>query len=319
MSDSPKETKKVFICIATYNRPEGLKRLLDNLQNLEFSKSKIPDLRVVIVDNSAEATARALISARMDECRWPLSYFHESKRGISFARNRGLEAALQGDGDYVAFIDDDEVPRHNWLDELLSLSYATQAEAVIGAVCTRYESTPPKWIKQGEFFDVFAFENGAEAPYGHTSNALIDLEAVRRMNLRFDPAFALTGGEDTLFFRQMRNHGGRTFMSHDAVVEQTIDSRRATLTWLLQRWYRTGNTDALIELKLRNSLGTRLKLTAGGILRVGAGGVAALLTAPLALTGDSHIPLGRLRWTCRGFGFLAAVMGQAYAEYAGSR
>jgi glycosyltransferase involved in cell wall biosynthesis len=47
----------VSICIATFKRPEGLKRLILGLNQLTFSTATPPDIEIVIVDNASDNTS----------------------------------------------------------------------------------------------------------------------------------------------------------------------------------------------------------------------------------------------------------------------
>ena len=99
----------VSVCIPTYRRPEGLARLLDSL-----GRMKVPhDLRaeVVVVDNDPEASAAPLAS-RYADFPLPIRWVHEPEANISVARNRSVDEAR---GEWVAFVDDDEVVDEGWL------------------------------------------------------------------------------------------------------------------------------------------------------------------------------------------------------------
>ena len=63
----------------------------------------------------------------------PVRYLVESRRGISLARNRRLDA-VPADADFIAMIDDDERPEPDWLEELLLAQAATAADGVEGRV-----------------------------------------------------------------------------------------------------------------------------------------------------------------------------------------
>ncbi len=104
------------VCALTYRRPEGLARLLDGLAGLAFS-GEPPELRIIIVDNDPDRSARAFCDERARSFPWPLEYRHEPTPGIAPARNAALEAARGAD--WIAFIDDDEVPEQAWLDSLI--------------------------------------------------------------------------------------------------------------------------------------------------------------------------------------------------------
>src|SRR6202034_4046170 len=116
----------IAICVATFNRPRLLDRLVSGIAELRFPKAGIPEITVIVVDNDASGSAK-------DVCRkaafpWCLQYVLEPKRGIAEARNRALKEI--GVADFLAFIDDDEVPETLWLDELLFAPSNFHSDAV---------------------------------------------------------------------------------------------------------------------------------------------------------------------------------------------
>jgi len=93
----------VSICIATYRRPEGLSRLLDSLERL-----KLPTgvrVEIIVVDNDYNASAASIVLSRSSSLE-PIHYCVEPRRNIALARNRAL---VEASGEWILFIDDDEV------------------------------------------------------------------------------------------------------------------------------------------------------------------------------------------------------------------
>lgn len=98
--------------VPTRNRDTLLKEALASIRANEEASL---DLEILVIDNGTGEGTRSItdgIGARYLRCATP---------GVSAARNRGLEAAT---GEYVAFLDDDDVwlPRHlrllvDWLAE----------------------------------------------------------------------------------------------------------------------------------------------------------------------------------------------------------
>jgi hypothetical protein len=54
--------------------------------------------------------------------------------------------------DFFAFIDDDEIPDPNWLEQLLLTQARTGADVVRGCVEPILPDGSPTWIKDGHFF-----------------------------------------------------------------------------------------------------------------------------------------------------------------------
>ena len=94
-------TASVVIC--TFNRPESLRKAVRTARQQTLRDGVIADIWVV--DNSADANARANVAALMEEPGLPLHYLSAPRPNISNARNAGVAATS---GDYVVFVDDDE-------------------------------------------------------------------------------------------------------------------------------------------------------------------------------------------------------------------
>lgn len=303
----------VTICIATYRRPAALQRLLEELAKQELGRWADIRLSILVVDNNPEGDAAAVVDALRPHHPLPLRYAHETRRGISQARNRAL--AETGGSDLIAFIDDDELPVTDWIARLLDLRERTGAEAVMGRIVPEFDGPVPAWALRGGFYEHPQHRDGELLTYAYTGNVLLDRRAVARDGLRFDDALGLAGGEDLCFFAAAREKGWRIAWAEKAVVAEIIPASRIRLGWLLRRWYRTGNTDGLMLLRRRPGLGGRVRGIAGGLARVGAGSVAVAASGVLAAVGRAHVPIGRMYTLSRGLGMISAALGTTFQEY----
>lgn len=303
---------KVAVCVPTYRRPAGLARLLVSLGRLQR-----PDgvaLRLVVVDNDVAGGARATVDAWSAPAFLEVRYAVEPRRGVSHVRNTLLE--LTADCDFVAFIDDDETAAPDWLAALLERQRETGAAAVTGPTRPVFTGTVPDWMK-------IAFEQcyirprpGTPLREITTSNLLLDRRAMRRLGLRFEEALSLVGGEDTFLAFELVGRGETIAWAAGAVTHEFIPESRARLGWLLRRWYRTGNIEALLAMRRRFGLRGRIAGAAGGAARLGIGGLALLAVAPGCLAGSPARSLKRLYTVARGAGMLASVCGRSHQEYA---
>jgi GT2 family glycosyltransferase len=141
---------------------------------------------------------------------------------------------------YVAFIDDDEVPSAGWLDELLSTQVKFKADLVSGPVLPRYDSDVADWVKRGGFFEGEVSATGTSRRACAANNVLVGTHVFTRVP-RFDDAFALSGAEDTNFFLRVVQAGHKIVWSQEAVVFEAVSGERGTVSWLLRREYQTGN------------------------------------------------------------------------------
>lgn len=306
---TPSDVPHVAICCITFRRPDGLQRLLNGLNGLTFTKNAVPRITVIVVDNDDAAPMRSLVEGVRPTFRWQLHYGCEPVQGVSSARNRTLDMS-PADADYLAFIDDDEVPEPAWLDELLHVSRTYDAHIVQGPLQPVFISSPPAWVIRGRFFDIGPYKDGAGLHFAAAGNVLIDLKAIRRLQLRFDERFNRTGGEDQRFFGCMIDAGYRVVTAEKALVREWIPESRTTLRYLLRRKFRIGNTLALIDRIEggRKRLVIRFIKAVG---RIGLGLAQSVMLLPWGVAGLVEA-LCTLAW---GAGTLAGLFGVIHREY----
>jgi GT2 family glycosyltransferase len=301
---------KVAVCVCTFRRPEGLRRLLTGLGAQRFSSVPPPEVLIVLADNAPEASAQAIVGEMQGRLPWPILYVHEPRRGLAFARNATLDA-VPGDARWVAFIDDDEEPAAAWLDALLATARAHAAAIVAGPVRPRFQSEPPAWIVGGGFFRLGPYVDGAAAPVVATNNALIEAKHIRRHGWRFDFAFNHTGGEDQHFFSRAVDAGLKAVTAAGAEVVETVPAERTSLPWLLRRHFRMGTTLAKIDIMRAptvRSVLVRLVKAAG---RMGLGASQLVRALPRDRT-CAGVGICNVAW---GLGSLAGLVGLGYQEY----
>ena len=301
---------RVAICIATYRRPRMLATLLKALDRQVFQKARPPLVTVVVIDNDVAESARPTVERAGIRSRWPLHYAVEPRRGISHARNCGV-VAVGRECDFVVFVDDDELPRRNWLDELLSVQARENADVVAGPVLARFDELPPAWVERGRFFVRPRYRTGHPLSVAGAGNVLVRTGVLTEQPGPFAPQFALSGAEDTHLFMRLQRLGARMVWADEAVVDERVPKTRLNVRWLLQRAYRGGNGFARCELDVRPGARVRWTRALKGAARV-AQGVALLAVAPAyGLCGlvDASARV------CLGLGMLTGVLGYGYDEY----
>ena len=183
--------------------------------------------------------------------------------------------------EWIAFVDDDEVPESDWLDALLRTQRDHDADVVGGAVIPILPDGAPKWLIRGRFLNYNRHPTGTRLPYAFTNNVLIRTRTVSEMSLRFSDRYGLTGGEDRHFFQQIGMAGHRIVWCDEAIVKETIPPDRMTTRWILRREFRYGNTASSVETDLRPGIRTRQKLIALAAYRFAKGGFFLPLIGPL--------------------------------------
>jgi len=294
---------RVLIAIPTFKRPKSLARLLNAITRLEADAH----IEVLVADNDAEAHQGFDLCTRLAASyRWPLKAVIEEARGIAQVRNRLVAEALKSNAQFIAMIDDDEWPDENWIAELLRVQHILRADAIQGSVLftgTASGSKPVADIRHA---------SGLVEMLEGAGNLLVRREVFEAIAAPwFDPAFALTGGEDFDFFMRMKKAGCRFAWADGAQAWGDVPPVRGELGWVLRRAYSNGNSDMRVILKHRPGM---MSVARESLKILGA----LLLSLPLALilsVSPNHRrePLTRL---CRAAGKLTAMAGRRYNEYA---
>jgi len=294
----------VAICIATCRRPAGLFALLGAIDGQCF-EGAVPGVRVVVVDNDAEGSARAICEEARSWLRWSLTYVHEKRPGIPAARNACVAASWSAD--WIAFIDDDEIPESGWLEALLRSQRIHSADVVAGPVVPRFQVDPPAWIAAGGFHEHEGYDPGARS--ARTGNLLVRTASLARLSSLFDERMSPVG-EDRELFERLAASGGHIVWSAEARVVEEVPPERATLRWVLRRGFRVGVASTRIAWIRRSRWRAAPRALAHGLWCLGRGAVEAALTP---LRGVARGVLG-LRLAAFGLGRWAGLLAASRGE-----
>ena len=138
--------KKVSLIIPTFNRPHLLARAVESAQRAGTN------VEVIVVDD-ASSDATATVCAALRDIKYVRL---DHNQGVAGARNVGL---LESSGDFIAFLDDDDLRLIGSLDHQVSLLEAQpEAGFVAGGVMLADEDCVPTGkvaIPGGESGDLF--------------------------------------------------------------------------------------------------------------------------------------------------------------------
>jgi succinoglycan biosynthesis protein ExoM len=245
---------QIDICICTFRRPH-IVETLGSVARIERDPNW--DIRLIVVDNDDTPAAREMIEAAAEELHLSMTYLHVPGRNIAIARNACLDAAT---APLMSFIDDDERVAPRWLTELMTTLQSSAADAVFGPVQGVYGPGCPDWMRQEEFHSSMPVWSGDEIATGGCGNVLMWRTAPAFAGLRFRTDLGKTGGEDTAFFSALHKAGGRMAYAQEALVTEDVPPERASLSWLIKRRFRYGQTHAMLLLEAgKGSMISRLK------------------------------------------------------------
>lgn len=265
---------EVSIIVPTFHRPEFLREALRSCL-AQRTDSDSP-FEIVVVDNASDSSAAAIV-AELAGGSIPVRYVHEPRPGISHARNAGFARAR---GRFLALIDDDEQASPDWLAHLTGAQRQYGADVVFGPVYPQFEPRPERyfWFLERFYTYTLTRPTGSRVGERSTNNALVR-RACLRTGEPFKVDLGVTGGEDTLFFRQLRADGARFVWCAEAFVTERILPERTSWSYVWRRSFQRGQCRASTPMLLDPPL----KLHTACWMVVGAAQFLGLLPAVCVL------------------------------------
>ncbi len=126
---------KISIVLPLFNGQKYLGEAIQSVYNQSFQ-----DFELIIVDNGSRDSYKSIIDKFPSKTR----LIHEEKRGVAAARNKGIKMAK---GDYIAFLDQDDLYLEASLEKLYSAIQDTPLDAVTGKTQYLFETpaTRKRW------------------------------------------------------------------------------------------------------------------------------------------------------------------------------
>ena len=290
----------VSIVIPTFRRPNELRR---SLHSCIVQKSAWP-MEIVVVDNDRAPSARGLVVRMSNSAPVAVRYVHEPAPGIAAARNTGADAAK---GNWVAFVDDDNILAGDWLVQMIRALEEGHFDAVFGAIDAVFESKKPRHWKalHVSLSRQLAIPEG-QIPRSSIPRLGAGCSIFRRADLcrlRFDDQFGLSGGEDSDLIQKLCNTGAKMGWAPTAHATEIIPESRCELKFLLKRRFGAGQIRTCLEAR-QNDVGSTKQAALWMALGAGQVGVATARVGVAAVRGtDAGAPLadvaaglGKILW-----------------------
>lgn len=297
-------TPLITIVIPTYRRLDMLAELLEKVC-AQIALAPQP-VDAIVVDNCPDGSARKLVHNFINSSS-AIEYLHQPISGVVHARNAGTTAAT---GEYILFLDDDEVPAEGWLAGFLKM--ANQGVALgFGRIKPRFEQAPAhetKAILNKLFSRDYAVESGTDITRHHvelgTGNALFHKATCLGNIPPFDLRFNRSGGEDIWLIKSLSEKGLPLVWVPEGLVEELVPKDRMSVGYLQSRRFTHGRLRCLFYIRsggLNNWFAASRWMIVGLLQTVGFS-VASLLTSPFSKPQAIHYKiqvfggLGKLFW-----------------------
>jgi succinoglycan biosynthesis protein ExoM len=227
------------VVILTFRRPQFACRAVRSALGQHGIDEAI---EILVVDNDAQGSARAPIAglAREAGAGRTIRYLAEPRPGISHARNAGVAAAA---GEFIAFLDDDEIAGPDWLASFLATARRFAADIVVGPVRPIFPAgVAVSAYAAGVYTRDAALPSGSAVKWGGIGNALLRRARCFPGPVPFDPRLGLAGGEDSVFLALAIEAGCKLVWCADAAVRETVPADKLLPAYLLRRAFRAGQT-----------------------------------------------------------------------------
>lgn len=185
------------VIIPAYNAERYIERCI-----LSVLKQAEKDFRfeiIVVDDGSSDSTFEVVKRMAIDNPQ--IRIIRQENRGVSVARNTGLDAAV---GEYVYFIDADDFINSGFLKRLYDEANACDAEILRFGWRYAEPSTVPIDLSSIPITtskttgDEYLARTGADGPFGAVWTMFIRRSFLLETSIRFDSKIKI--GEDNLFF-----------------------------------------------------------------------------------------------------------------------
>jgi succinoglycan biosynthesis protein ExoM len=219
--------------------------LADLLMSLQHQRTdNLFTYSVVVADNDDTRSAESVVSSCRRRGSVQIEYRNEPNRNIALARNKAVQSA---EGDFIAFIDDDEVASQSWLLTLYRALKAYNVDAVLGPIVPRYEVDPPDWVIKGRFLERPRYPTGTVLPWyrTRTGNVLLSRTVFNDGSTMFNPAFRHS--EDQEFFKRVIARGRRVIWCDEAPVFEVQRAERFRIRYFLKRGLLRGNVSLRLQ------------------------------------------------------------------------
>ncbi|MEM9580257.1 MAG: glycosyltransferase [Pseudomonadota bacterium] len=311
--------ERLTIAVRTRQRPRMLGDLITSYLALDVPQGT--ELSFVFVENDSQLTIEPVVADFAARSGWPARAVHAPQLGIALARNAALRAAQQDGADWLAFVDDDEQVRHDWLRVLMS--GVRDASAQLGGGPLR--PVAPKGGCSDSEADVLAYHQKAAqvsdarkekaARQGRrfdlaTNNWIADLQALQQAGLQFDAAYNLSGGEDTDLSRRAFAAGLKLAWVPGAIVTEEVPTDRLTPAYVFDR----ARDQSITKLALRRKTRPQTAFLHGlsQVISKGLSGAVRVAISPVA---GRYCYYRGLRALGIASGFWAGLRGQTQAHY----
>jgi len=240
----------VVVCTYTMDRYDDFAEAVDSVLRQTYDPIEI----VLVSDGNEEVADRMSDDfGHFDSVR---VHCTDENQGISYSRTRGAELAT---GELVAFLDDDAIATHDWIETLVETYESTDAYAVGGRLDPHWLAGQPSFLPEEFYWLIGCTERGF-------ADHLDEVRNTYGSNIAFNrEVFLDVGGYDEETGRKgdshvqaheapacirMREQYARGVVyNEEAIVYHKIFEYRTEFRWLVGRAFWQGYSKRVMNLR----------------------------------------------------------------------
>jgi glycosyltransferase involved in cell wall biosynthesis len=268
----------ISIIIPTYNRARLLARTLASIKGLRVPEGVA--IEVLVIDNNCTDETPQVVKEATDDSPFPILRIVETRQGLCFGRNRGLQEARYA---LVAYFDDDIEVADDWLLGYLEAVEHLNADCVVGPVFPKFERKLPQFLTQrvldsvtstysrkGDRMMLLPRDVAHEVPgcnFGVRKSVALEIGGFNNSLDRIG-AGLLAGGDWEFGLRLVA--AGRGVIYHpQCTIRHIITEEKLSRKYLRKRWAGAGATARVFQ-NPRLPFSRRIRYLSGVIRLMGA-------------------------------------------------
>lgn len=206
---------KFSIVIPLFNKEKYISKTLDSI----CSQLK-DDTEIVVIDDGSQDNSKAIVNDYIGKYK-NIKIFCYENNGVSVARNKGIE---QSKGNYLVFIDADDIIKDGYLDDVRKTVSAIGSEfSILGYnYCRNGKSAVPNDFKDG-FINYFKMYAKYGPPFC-SSSVIISKNKLLDLNLFPENEWL---GEDIYAWTKIILTGGRVYYRNYIATDYITDNNGA--------------------------------------------------------------------------------------------
>jgi GT2 family glycosyltransferase len=196
----------------------------------------------IVIDNHSNDDTRFVFEEIEKKCEFDIRYAFEPNRGISHARNKGINEA---NGEIIAFTDDDVIVEKNWIKNIVTAFDQHEDVACVGGkILPLWETQRPQWLNSKLYCYLALLDLGnavvyVEKPFIFGANFAVKSEIFNKYGV-FDANLGrcqnkLYSGEETEYLHRLKNGGEKLLYDPSIIVYHHVPAHRMSKRYL-RKW-----------------------------------------------------------------------------------